>query len=305
MTAPSPTSYLVMLCITLLLPILLALSRHFIKHTRHYTYQPLSKAHLLTEIFYYTAICTHLAMISMLIYRTSTEVRLENHFRTHHPTLPPAIRDERIFQAMTTQKMLLVLFASGCCYYSALCLIKGAFLAFYWGLYTRAGIAHKWIKVAIALTLVLVGSTFLVGLLWCRPIYRNWSSDYEDYVKCTSVNSLAVRIVGTTASVVGDVASAFSIPPPFSVSIALTTPRSYPPPHLPAIPPDPRPPRKSRPRPRLLDRPGLGNRLHHLARQPRHLLLPQPKVAQRRAQHGDVDHRRDHIGYLCVFAAGV
>lgn len=85
--------------------------------------------------------------------------------------------------------------------------MKGAFLAFYWGLYDRAGISLKWIKVTIGLTFGSALLAMAFGIGWCRPIYRNWSSDYDDYVKCTSVNSVTVRCVGTVTNVLTDTAS--------------------------------------------------------------------------------------------------
>lgn len=102
--------------------------------------------------------------------------------------------------------MLLILWLAGCCYYSVVCLVKGAFLAFYWGLYDHAGISLKWIKVTIVLTFTSAMLTTAFGIGWCRPIYRNWSSDYDDYVKCTSVNSLTVRCLGTITNIITDTA---------------------------------------------------------------------------------------------------
>ncbi|KAF8424826.1 hypothetical protein EV426DRAFT_573564 [Tirmania nivea] len=191
-----------MLSLALILPIVLAIARHLIKQRSSSVNRPRSS--LITDCFYYAALATQTTLCSMLIYRTSTEIKLRNVLRHKSPSgeSPETI----IFHKMTEPRMLLILWLSGCCYYSVVCLVKGAFLAFYWGLYDNAGISFKWIRVTIVLTIVSALLALAFGIGWCRPIYRNWSNDYDDYVKCTSVNSLAVRCVGTITNVITDTA---------------------------------------------------------------------------------------------------
>lgn len=205
MAGPSPEGYLAMLTLALILPIALAVARYLIKRPNSSISRP--KSALFTDYFYYGALLTHIALCGMLIYRTSNEVKLRNSLRQSH--ISGETSEAIIFQEMTKPKMLMILWFAGCCYYTVVCLVKGAFLAFYWGLYDHAGIPLRWIKVTIVLTFVSAGLAMAFGIGWCRPITRNWSSDYDDYVKCTSVNSLTVRCLGTVTNIITDTASEF------------------------------------------------------------------------------------------------
>jgi len=203
MAGPSPEGYLVMLTLALTLPIALAIARHLLQRRSSRINTP--KSSIITDCFYYGSLATHIALCSMLIYRTSTEIQLRNFLWQNPPSGETS--ETIIFQRMTEPKMLLLLWLAGCCYYTVVCLVKGAFLAFYWGLYDHAGIPLKWIKVTIILTFVSAVLATAFGIGWCRPINRNWSSDYDDYVKCTSVNSVTVRCLGTITNVITDTAS--------------------------------------------------------------------------------------------------
>lgn len=223
MAVPAPNAYIAMLSVALLFPLVLAVSRYIVLPRPHGGVRSRPKSYLIADIFYYSAIICQVAMCCMLLYRTASEIRFRNeviHMAGDSPLSPHDIT-KAVFEKMTEPVMLIILFVSGCCYYSSLCLIRGAFLAFYWSLYTHAGISTRWIKITIVMTLMLTAVTFAMGLAWCRPITRNWSSDYEDYNKCTTVYSLTVRVAATAMNVCTDLASEYNFHRNLSLNFCL------------------------------------------------------------------------------------
>ena len=84
-------------------------------------------------------------------------------------------------------------------------LLKGAFLAFYWCLFSR--IDSRFIYLLYVASAITV-STFIVVITihfaWCLPVHRNWTSTLEEFAEISSINSLTTLTIGTFLNVFTD-----------------------------------------------------------------------------------------------------
>ncbi|TGZ76254.1 hypothetical protein EX30DRAFT_266093 [Ascodesmis nigricans] len=90
-------------------------------------------------------------------------------------------------------------------YIVELWLLKGAFIAFYWGLFSKV---HTRLRFLLYSTIFLVVTTFLILIIlylsWCTPIERNWTAPIIEHRKCGFNPSRTAQTIQTAFNISTD-----------------------------------------------------------------------------------------------------
>jgi len=106
---------------------------------------------------------------------------------------------------MVAPKYMKILTISGVLYIIEVGTMRGAFLAFYWGLFGKADTRLVYVHyTAIGFTVSVLLGLLLSALLVCRPFANNWTSDLEVFSKCAIINNLPFNDALSSLNIAND-----------------------------------------------------------------------------------------------------
>lgn len=144
-----------------------------------------STAELISDCLYIFTICVSTANVSMVVYKAFEEIAIRKKY-----TGP--IVELYLF----APKYLKITYIMGIIYIVELTTMKGAFIAFYWGLFQGMDSKRRY---SLHMVSVIVVMSFFAAmgiyLFWVNPISDNWSEILSVVINKAALASLAVNVV--------------------------------------------------------------------------------------------------------------
>ncbi|RPB18358.1 hypothetical protein L211DRAFT_815638 [Terfezia boudieri ATCC MYA-4762] len=90
-------------------------------------------------------------------------------------------------------------------YFTELWLLKGAFLVFYWQLFSMVQSRLVYLLYGttgfVVITYIII---LTIHFTWCTPVYRNWTIPLSEFPGTSSINNLATLTIGSMLNIATD-----------------------------------------------------------------------------------------------------
>lgn len=144
-----------------------------------------STAEVISDCLYIFSICVSTANVSMVVYKAFEEIAIRKKY-----TGP--IVELYLF----APKYLKITYTLGIIYIVELTTLKGAFIAFYWGLFKGMDSKRRYsLHVVSVIVVMSFFATMGIYLFWVNPISDNWSEILSIVINKSALASLAVNVV--------------------------------------------------------------------------------------------------------------